>query len=178
VGTAHHVPEVKSYLMRRIVFNTAAVFSLILCLFLIYSYFRSFLPGHLHFESVDGSLMVISWEGQIPSSPDSDTFNPSSEKFSGVRDILKYRTRQTERSFLGFKSFRNSGIFPGVNYHIFAIPYWIIILPTAILPILWLRHRRRRRFRAKAGHCLACGYDLRESKDKCPECGAAITATG
>jgi rubrerythrin len=36
---------------------------------------------------------------------------------------------------------------------------------------LWLKQRRAAR-RAK-GLCIACGYDLRGSPDRCPECGAA-----
>jgi hypothetical protein len=47
---------------------------------------------------------------------------------------------------------------------------------TAVLPavwvvsLLWRRHRSSRRRRA--GRCPACGYDLRASPDRCPECGA------
>jgi hypothetical protein len=43
----------------------------------------------------------------------------------------------------------------------------------AILPVLWIILYRRHRRRAHAGLCSVCGYDLRASLDRCPECGAS-----
>ena len=56
------------------------------------------------------------------------------------------------------------------------IPYWAIALLAAPLPIrglIRLRRWRRTRRRTRAGHCIACGYDLRATPDRCPECGTA-----
>ncbi|HEV2293654.1 MAG TPA: hypothetical protein VGR35_07350 [Tepidisphaeraceae bacterium] len=59
------------------------------------------------------------------------------------------------------------------------VPYWLVSLLAMIsalvmsFPLLIRRHRRR------LGLCAACGYDLRGTPDRCPECGnvAAINTT-
>ena len=54
-----------------------------------------------------------------------------------------------------------------------ALPYW---LPTALFICLavpsakWLSRRWLSR-RHAAGYCRVCGYDLRATPDRCPECG-------
>ena len=55
-----------------------------------------------------------------------------------------------------------------------AIPMWLPTLLFSVWPA-WLSlplHRRRKR--KKLGLCLKCGYDLRGSKNRCPECGEAF----
>src|SRR5262249_352735 len=51
----------------------------------------------------------------------------------------------------------------------------LLTVATAGLPLLWYRRwslGRRVQFRLRNDLCPSCGYDLRTSPDRCPECGA------
>ncbi len=51
------------------------------------------------------------------------------------------------------------------------MPLWIptVVFGFSAAPLCWPVFRRRKR--KKLGLCLKCGYDLRGSKGRCPECG-------
>jgi hypothetical protein len=76
--------------------------------------------------------------------------------------------------------FRVAGIiiatkrFPGFNGWYLQLPLWLITMPALVLPLIALRRWCVGRYRRLSGLCPSCGYDLRESKDRCPECGRAI----
>jgi hypothetical protein len=58
------------------------------------------------------------------------------------------------------------------------LPDWAIALVSAVLPALYVRGFYRRRRSRREGRCRRCGYDLRASPDRCPECGAAVVRAG
>lgn len=56
-------------------------------------------------------------------------------------------------------------------FTIVTAPHWALALVTAALPAVSLFRWYRSRRRPRAGLCTTCGYDLRATPDKCPECG-------
>jgi hypothetical protein len=49
------------------------------------------------------------------------------------------------------------------------IPIWFVVLACGVLPVLWILRTKPRKF--TGGFCITCGYDLRATPDRCPECG-------
>lgn len=51
------------------------------------------------------------------------------------------------------------------------VPVWFLAVVTGWLPLWWLISSRRESRRHASGRCPTCGYDLRATPERCPECG-------
>ena len=56
------------------------------------------------------------------------------------------------------------------------IPDWAILIVAGLVCALWWRYGRRTL--QPPGCCDSCGYDLRATPDRCPECGKIPAKTG
>jgi hypothetical protein len=54
------------------------------------------------------------------------------------------------------------------------VPYLLLIVLSALAPVNALIRARRTAQRLKLGQCRHCGYDLRGSMPRCPECGQRV----
>jgi hypothetical protein len=59
------------------------------------------------------------------------------------------------------------------NYLLLIVPHWFAGMIVAIPLLRQARRWRVARRRTRGGLCLRCGYDLRATPERCPECGTA-----
>jgi hypothetical protein len=151
-------------------------------------------PG-FQFQSCDGRLFIARAIVRGSKQPD---FYPIFVEFGVIRSTIR-ATPQPDRLILTlarpllFRPARWSNgfgfIFDGgpitisfktdettwdVLIYVYAIPYWSLSLLSGLFLIWpcfgWWRRRRR----IVLGQCAMCGYDLRATPERCPECGTAL----
>jgi hypothetical protein len=71
---------------------------------------------------------------------------------------------------LGFKYASQRG--GDFRWRAVVFPLWVPTVLFAALPLARGAMFVRRRRRVRGGHCVKCGYDLRATPERCPECGA------
>jgi len=147
--------------------------------------------AYIHLRSATIRLEIESWENHRivvaafpPNSADNERpllavypfqqYGANGQESSGgYGDILGWSTDRI--NFLGFAVGTN-GNQVGAKV-VFAIPIWFLVM-ISVMPLvfLWLFHRRGKR-RGALNVCEKCGYDLRATPLRCPECGTPVGAS-
>ena len=155
--------------------NLLTAVSLVLCVAVVASWLRSYLPEQFHARTHRGQILLV-----FSAQQHSYLFRP--DRNFPIEEVVPVIYRFTDGdpggvrfAFAGFAAALSDR---QLGFWFFAVPHWALALPLAALAVWGLRTSRRRRFRAAAGKCLECGYDLRASDGRCPECGTAPKADG
>jgi hypothetical protein len=182
--------------VKRRVFNVLAAVSLGLCIVALASWLRSFASDAILVESHRGRLLVISVDGESAQLVRRSLEAGTVEGFLscllsppplgwGDASGVHYPVPPQQVHFLGFwyvwgsnvpliTAEQNSVMVP--SFWIAGVPYWFIVLLAAALPAYWIWVQRRIA-RKQAKRCASCGYDLRATPQRCPECGMVVKPT-
>jgi hypothetical protein len=182
--------------MGRWFFNLAGALSLLLSAALLLLWARSHLGETVLVESAPGQLLLIGIDGPAKDVVGArggmtrDQFVQRLGWPGGASPPAPPAPSMSEHRLLGFLLMRGgSGTMEvphrGGGYEVRAYPFVIVGIPywfLALLPLVffgvWVRYTRRQRRRRRAGRCLECGYDVRATPDRCPECGTVQAAAG
>lgn len=165
--------SVRSHLMKRRLFNLTAVVSLVFCAGMVALWVRSAFRHDSFDRTKDSTILAVeSLRGQI-------AFRRI--WMGGLADRTSWRSSPVTKrdhavGVLGF-SWVDSGTdgtgrgLPASNWIVIAAPHWLFVVMGLVLPAAVIR--RRMKFGKSAGSrvCGRCGYDVRATPDRCPECG-------
>ena len=158
-------------------FNSVAAMSLVVCAAMVVLWVRSRSCGYVIAYNFGGHGLSLA-------SPEDGLYISSQSGFAAETDGWEHFTRPPSPTnaiaihwrFLGFGGGSYDDTDPSIGYFCrvigLLIPYWFVTGLTLMLPAsAAVRHLRTRRQIGQES-CPSCGYDLRATSDRCPECGA------
>src|SRR4051812_19229388 len=176
--------------MRRWLFNLATAVSLALCVAVGVLWVRSYrigtLVGYLaqrgtdgmyhdrYLAQAEGGIHIVVFRQDVPTAPVYGAglqivhfaVGPSSPRSSQSSSPTR-----AQWSFAGF-SYDQRRNLPAREWSDWTIPHWFLVILTTAIPGVWLYRFIKARRVKRLGLCPTCGYDLRATPQRCPECGA------
>ena len=172
--------------MKRRLLTAISLFSLVLCLATVVLWVRSYFSSERflaqtrwYSAAVTPSLGRVEISVCYETSPfyirhgidgDADSMIVFWYHRGGGRPATAVGWRYQPVMGFGYGRIRSADYPPGG----IVFPFWAATLTTSMLPVLRLTGWLRTRYRLARGRCAGCGYDLRASTDRCPECGAPV----
>jgi hypothetical protein len=168
-------------------FNAMAVVSLLMCVGAITGAVRTFFVAeewsyqkvvatrtgqtvmvrHI-LRSVNGCFVLARYGWSVPTSQiNSSGFSPR-QGWGYSQEQAKSGRRFGHFDFSRFEEKTGESSYATIGV---AFPCWFFSLLTCLLPIAWIWRGVSARRTQAAGKCAICGYDLRATPDRCPECG-------
>jgi hypothetical protein len=159
--------------MKRRLLNLLTALSLLLCVAACVLWVRSYWTVDLIvFSPTRDSYSVWSQRGEVCLRRLGNTDMPDrwQHHSTPVQGFSRYVPPQSERRRPGGFWWESGALnFPRpLRYQVVVVPYWFILAVCILAASPALLRRRRHR----VGLCPTCGYDLRATPDRCPECGA------
>jgi hypothetical protein len=160
------------------------VLSLAACVGLLLGWGRARFGEEVYARFVGDSILLFGVDGRPAVLVDGNYFNVATDSagsYTGPSGLLSElrsgsafgRPARSAR-VAGFEFYRDAT--PNPQYRALVIPVLWPVAMTLTVAGAMVTARLRQRRRAAAGRCAACGYDLRGTPDRCPECGTAAAA--
>jgi len=156
--------------MRRRLLKLCGYVSLLACLAILVLWIRSYLPEYLGMRASQGKLILIFAHSQWSDNFDIGRNVPDAQSMiATARSVSGGDFRITDWRVMGFEIIVAHTSW---GFTVLVIPFWFMFLPLAAASIAAFSIHQRQERRVRLNCCLKCGYDLRATPEKCPECGA------